>query len=243
MLAAIAAILLLTAFRFPANPDARKLVDETGTLSPATASLVEDINRQLASSGAQIAVVMIDSLSGANIEDYANALFREWGIGDRTKNNGVLMLVARSDREMRIEVGYGLEGAIPDSVAGRIIRNTMAPRFSAGDFDGGVRDGFNAVATRAAAEYGIALSADGYREETPPERQTEGPNIALIFILIALYLIFFRGGRFGGGGFFGGYGGGFGGGRSGGSSRGGSWGGGGSFGGGSSGGGGASGRW
>ena len=230
--------LLLTGFSFPANPNARKLIDETGLLSPAVASVVEAVNVQLKPAGAEIAVVMIKTLDGAEIADYANALFREWGIGSADRNNGVLLLVALEDRSMRIEVGYGLEGAIPDGVAGRIIRDIIGPSFSEEQYDEGVLRGFNAIAGRVAAEYDISLDAEGYVEE--PLSESGGSSAIFIVIAVGIYLMLARRNRFGGG-FFrpGGFGGGgFGGGFGGGGSSGG-----GSFGGGSSGGGGASGKW
>ncbi|HAK12506.1 MAG TPA: methanol dehydrogenase, partial [Chitinophagaceae bacterium] len=77
----------------------------------------------------QIAVVLIRSLEDYPIEEYANKLFREWGIGNKKTNNGVLLIAAIDDRKVRIEVGYGLEGAIPDIVANNIIRYELGPSF------------------------------------------------------------------------------------------------------------------
>jgi len=95
---------------------------------------------------AEIAVVTVRSLEGRSVEEYANRLFQEWGIGKKGRDNGVLILVARNDREMRIEVGYGLEGVLPDGLAGAIIRETFLPRFRAGDYRTGIREGAGRVA-------------------------------------------------------------------------------------------------
>ncbi len=95
--------------------------------------------------GNQIAVLTISSLSGENIEDYANTVFNEWGLGEKDKNNGILIVVVPNDRKMRIEVGYGLEGSLPDAKASSIIRNIMAPRFRENDYDAGITDCVNAI--------------------------------------------------------------------------------------------------
>lgn len=91
-----------------------------------------------ASTTNEIAVVTIKSLGGDYIEHYAEQLFKEWGIGEAKKDNGVLLLIALEDRKMRIEVGYGLEGVLTDSLSSQIIRNDLTPAFKQGDFYGGV---------------------------------------------------------------------------------------------------------
>ncbi|MBN2864360.1 MAG: TPM domain-containing protein [Bacteroidales bacterium] len=93
----------------------------------------------------QIVVLTVNSLEGENIEDYANNVFNEWKLGQKDKDNGILIVVVPDERRMRIEVGYGLEGVLPDLLAGRIISNIMTPRFREADFDGGITDGVQAV--------------------------------------------------------------------------------------------------
>jgi uncharacterized protein len=94
----------------------------------------------------EVAVVTVPSLGGTTVEDYAERLFKEWGIGQAKQDNGVLVLVAPNEREMRIEVGYGLEGILPDGLAGEIIRDNFIPRFRNDDYNGGIRDGVLRVA-------------------------------------------------------------------------------------------------
>jgi uncharacterized protein len=106
-------------------------------------------------SGAQIVVVTLDNLKGYDLEQYSVQLFREWGIGDVNKNNGVLIILAVEEREVRIEVGYGLEGAIPDSVAGRILDEAMLPNIENGDFDQAFYDTYQVIVSRVMDEYGI----------------------------------------------------------------------------------------
>ncbi|MFH0799450.1 MAG: TPM domain-containing protein [Pseudomonadota bacterium] len=97
-------------------------------------------------SGAEMAVVAVDSLEGQVIEDYAEKLFKQFGIGKRGLNNGILILVSRDDRKVRIEVGYGLEGALPDAKTGRLIDDYALPRFRDKDFGGGLISLAEAVA-------------------------------------------------------------------------------------------------
>ena len=94
----------------------------------------------------EVAVVTVPSLGGTTVDDYAVRLFKEWGIGQAKQDNGVLVLVAPNEREMRIEVGYGLEGILPDGLAGEIIRNNFIPSFRNNDYNGGIRDGVLRVA-------------------------------------------------------------------------------------------------
>ena len=116
-----------------------RVVDLAGILSPPVeATLAHRLDAYQDSTGAQIAVLTVPSLGGAVLEEYATRVFRSWGLGDANRNDGVLVLVSRDDREIRIEVGYGLEAAIPDARAGRIVRDAMVPAFRRGDYDGGV---------------------------------------------------------------------------------------------------------
>jgi uncharacterized protein len=93
----------------------------------------------------QIVILTLHSLQGESIEDYANKVFNEWKIGQKGKDNGILIVVVPDERQMRIEVGYGLEGTMTDLSAGRIIQDIMAPRFREGDYNNGIIDGTGAV--------------------------------------------------------------------------------------------------
>jgi len=108
-------------------------------IDPATkAALTEKLADFEKKGSDQIVVATIPSLDGEAIEPYANRLFRAWGLGQAGENNGVLLLVAKNDRKMRIEVGYGLEGTLTDLHTKLIIENDMVPAFRAGDFSGGI---------------------------------------------------------------------------------------------------------
>lgn len=200
---------------------------------------------------AQVVVVTVDNLGGEAASDYALELGRAWGVGDEEKDNGVVILLSKEDREIYIAVGYGLEGALPDSKTGRIIDYYGLEYFKTDDFSSGLVAIANAVVNEVYLEYGITppngyvpignVVADDSLEESGGKVAVSW--FALIVILVILSLISRRRGGpsfwfFGGPGSFGGYGGfggrgGFGGGSSGG--FGGFRGGGGSFGGGGAG--------
>ena len=93
----------------------------------------------------QIAILTIPTIHGESIEDFAVEVFEAWKLGQKDKDNGILIVVVPDDRRMRIEVGYGLEPTLTDAMAGRIIRQIMTPRFKNGDFDGGISEGTMAV--------------------------------------------------------------------------------------------------
>ncbi len=178
---------------------------------------------------AQVVAVTIDSLDGNNIDDYAITLAREWGIGDEEQDNGILLILSVSDREVKIEVGRGLEGALPDSKAGRILDTYGIGYFSQNDFSSGLAAVYDSLVNEVYIEYGLSPDAD----YTPIE---EGPGLGeaissiisvvlmlIIFIALSRRGIFifggfggprggFGGGGFGGGGGFRGGGGSFGGG-------------------------------
>jgi uncharacterized protein len=113
----------------------------------------------------QLVVVTLRSLQGRPIEDWGLALGRTWGIGQKGKDNGVLLIVAPNDRELRIEVGYGLEGTLPDATASAIIRNVIVPRFKSGDMADGISDGVDAI---------IAVLTGSGEEFTPSRREVVG---------------------------------------------------------------------
>ena len=118
LLIALASVALAAPAVLPKPSSLAYSVDTAGMIMAEDAAKIAEMGRGLdAATGAQVVVVTIPSLDGASIEEYATTLFRDWGIGDAAKNNGVLLLIAKEDRKFRIEVGYGLEGAITDGYA------------------------------------------------------------------------------------------------------------------------------
>jgi len=217
------------------------VVDQSGIIDSTAQGRIEGWILELKQkTSAEVAVVTVDSTGPLSIEEYAVNLFKRFGIGQKGKDNGVLLLVAYKDRHMRIEVGYGLEGAITDAYSGRIINTIMAPEFKQGNFSDGIEKGAAAIVSLIAKEYNVTLTGVPQTvDESQPETTSRFFWVLIICIIIALSLfrggffpIFlpgggysrggFGGGGFGGGGFSGGFGG-FGGGMSGGGGASGGW--------------------
>lgn len=218
-----------------------RIVDDANIISRQTREQLEPRLADLeAKSGIQLVVATVPSLQGQEIEPYANQLFRFWKLGEKDRNNGVLLLVAPKERRVRIEVGYGLEGTLTDALAAVIIHNAITPRFKAGDFSDGIARGVDDIITVLTTDESEWQKRPSLRLDHAQDKRPVNWIGALIFLLVVMLLIFsprFRAiffasllsgghrGSYRSGGGFGGGGGGF---------RGG---------GGSSGGGGASGRW
>lgn len=121
--------------------------DFAGILDEATRARLEQRLKEVeAASSSEIAVATVKSLEGMSVEEYATRLFKEWGVGQEKTDNGVLVLVAPDEREMRIEVGYGLEGVLPDGLAGQIRDEQFLPRFRDDDYAGGISAGVGRIA-------------------------------------------------------------------------------------------------
>ncbi len=157
--------------------------DYAGMLAPATVRQLETVLADLeASDSTQIVVLTITSLDGDSLEDFSLRVVEQWQIGRQGMDNGALLLVARDDRKLRIEVGYGLEGSLTDLVAGQIIRNVITPQFRLGNFDQGVIDGVGAMIAAVRGEF--QASPDGQRRQGPGE----DPG-GLITIMLFLFFI------------------------------------------------------
>lgn len=159
MSGALRALLLVAALAAPAAALevpylSGRVNDHAGLLSAdASASIEAKLKDFEARTGHQVVVLTLDSLEGEPLESFALKVFRTWELGRKGKNDGVLFLISKKDRKMRIEVGYGLEGSLPDALGGLIIRNDVAPRFRTGDFEGGVAAGVDAIAAAAEGTY------------------------------------------------------------------------------------------
>ena len=221
-----------------------RVVDPGNTVPADTRAALETKLADLETkSGIQLVVAVVPSLQGQEIEPYANALFRTWKLGEKAKNNGVLLLVAPNERRVRIEVGYGLEATLTDALSKVIITNAITPRFKAGDIPGGIVRGVDDIITVLTTDASEWEKRPSLRLDTDQAAARPGwPVMAIVGVVLVLLVVspgfrsFFFGMLFsmminGGGRSGGGFGGG--------SSSGGGF----SGGGGSSGGGGASGRW
>ncbi len=259
-LSAIAVVALLPISSFcgaekisdlPAHPSGY-VTDNAGVLSDDAKVQLEQLCQQVDTQAhAQIAIVIIKSLDGESIEEFSNDLFTKWGVGQKGTDRGVMLLLSIQDRKRRIEVGYGLEGILPDGKAGDIGRD-MVPALQQNNYDAAVETGTGEIAQVIADDAHVTLTPIPAQTQEYQQRSHGSPGGIFIFLLF-LFLVAVFGGRSGVLGFLLGsfLGGGFGGGDD---RRGGGWGGGGGgfgdggggfggFGGGGSGGGGASGGW
>jgi uncharacterized protein len=236
---------------FPSPTSVFFVNDFADVLSNETENKIAQIGKQLEDkTTAQVVLVTIDSLDGEDIDSYTNKLFEHWKVGQKGKDNGVMILYANAERMLRIEVGYGLEGALTDIEANIIIRDYIRPHTKEkNDFDSGLLSGYAAAVQQVAEEYGADIDF-GFEQRNIPEDIRNSPDTEnesgadFVPILFILFLIMdavlfkfkitstiiriffwsnmFRGGRGGWGGGRGGFGGGgFGGGGFGGSSGGG----------------------
>lgn len=158
-----------------------RVVDEAGVLDGAArASLEQKLAAFEAKTTGQIVVVTLKSLQGTSIEDYGYQLGRHWGIGQKDKNSGALLIVAPSERKVRIEVGYGLEGQLTDAVSKLIIENSIVPRFRAGDVAGGI--------TRGVDDIIQAVSVDPEEWKSRAQKRPDGQPPWLTFFITAFFL-------------------------------------------------------
>ena len=149
---AIASVAALAAPSFP--PLTGRVVDTAGILSPqAEAELSAQLAAHEQATTNQVVVVTLKSLDGYDIADYGYQLGRHWGIGQKGKNNGVLLIVAPTERKLRIEVGYGLEGMLTDAVSRDIIERVIKPPFRQQRYDQGIRAGVTAILAALGGEY------------------------------------------------------------------------------------------
>ena len=165
-----------------------RVVDQAGILDRAT---IEAVTSQLAgyekATGKQVVVVTLPDLKGYPIEDWGLALGRNWAIGQKGKNNGVLLIVAPNDRALRIEVGYGLEGDLPDATANTIIASEIILHFKRGDMKGGVRAGVTAILGALGGSYRPTQLSS-----SPANSFPTSPFLvfALIFVVIVMMAVF-----------------------------------------------------
>jgi uncharacterized protein len=229
------------AYESPGKP-AGFVNDFAGVMTSAQKAALENkVGNFERPAGVELSVVTVKSLGGDTVENFAEKLFQEWGIGKKKVDNGILFLVAPDDRQVRIEVGYGMEPVVTDAASSIVLRKIVLPQFSTGNYYDGIDKGVDAIIklvegdpemARYVKDNTTSATADG---QGASGQSGEEPNVFVLILVIVIVIILLssRGGRsFLLGMLLGGLG------------RGGSGGGGfGGFGGGRSGGGGASGRW
>ncbi len=239
----------------PIPPAVGFVNDRAGVLDETSRARLESFLDQVKrKTGAEFAVLVVDSTAPDPPAEYKTKVFNAWGLGKKGEDNGLLLLVARRERRVEFETGYGLEGALTDAFEARVVREVMAPRLHEGqeDWAGGITQGVLAVSAKIAKDKGVTLEWDGRELRYDAGGRGSGSGLpgwllaVLVFVVVSSILSRLGGGRgygrrggyygggFGGWGGWGGWGGGFGGGGGGGVSFGG-------FGGGASGGGGGGG--
>lgn len=201
LLAAALSSVAAQAQDYPPRP-AGPIYDGADMLSAETeAALDARLRTYTEQTGRAIIVATVPSLGGAQIEQYATGLFGEWGIGGAQRDQGLLLLIARDDRKLRIEVGYGLHPYFGGIMAGRVINDVITPRFKAGDFDGGVTEGVDAILTHLARSPADAAAVAEAAEAAAAQEQSEGgfPIGALFWIAFLLFFFILPALRSGGG--------------------------------------------
>ena len=203
LLLALAAVVMpaaASAQDYPPVPTG-PVYDGADILSPATEAALDkrlrDYNRE---TGRAIIVATVPTINGQPIEPYATGLFAEWGIGGAKRDQGLLLLIAKEDRKLRIEVGYGLHPYFGGIMAGRVINDVITPQFKAGDFDGGVTSGVDAIIEHLARSPADAAAVAEAAEAAAAQESSEGGfPIGALFWIAFLFFFFIlpvlRGGK------------------------------------------------
>lgn len=186
--------------KYPTPTDYKYVNDYVGIITDSEAKSIISIGKELEDkTGAQAVIVIINSTEGTPIEDYANKLFRTWGIGQKEKDNGLLILLALDDRKWKVEVGRGLEGAIPDALSSRVMNSLATPQFKSGNYGEGLLQSYSAMADYIGTEYGITLDKS-LNITLPNESSYNYENIVnskipiiIVVVLFFIDLIFNRG--------------------------------------------------
>ena len=186
-------LILLLVLAWPGLAAAQTFPELTGRVVDAANILPPDIETQLTAkldgleqqTGRQLVVATIPSLDGYEISDYGYRLGRHWGIGDKERNDGVLLIVAPNDRQVRIEVGYGLEPVLTDGLSFLIINDVILPKFKAGDMPGGIVAGTDSLITQ------LTLPEDQARQVAADASAAPESGIPLPMIIWLLFFFFF----------------------------------------------------
>ena len=191
------ALLLLFALLVPGWAQAQSFPELTGPVVDQANVLPDDQEARIAQkivalkaqSQRQLQVVTVASLEGYEISDYANRLFRAWQLGDKARNDAVMLLVAPSDRKLRIEVGYGMEGTVTDGISFLVINQVIVPRFKDGDMPGGIEAGTDALITQMSLPAAEAQQAAA-KADAQPRTKKGGIDPGTVFWLFIVFLFF-----------------------------------------------------
>ncbi|MBK5243084.1 YgcG family protein [Clostridium sp.] len=182
--------------KFPRATASKYINDYVGEIDADSAQYIMSVGKELEDkTGAEAIVVVIDTLQGESIESYANGIFREWGIGQKDKNNGLLILLSTTDRKWRVEVGTGLEGAITDIYSSRVMNEIAVPKFKQNQYGQGIREAYSVLSDNIAKEYAVTLDkninvpqyTDSTKNSNAPKR---GNGILIIGVILIMLLDF-----------------------------------------------------
>lgn len=190
--------LVRAAISYPKPTSNKYLNDYAGVVDQSSSKQIIALGNELEKqTGAQVVIVTINSLEGVPIEDYANGLFRKWGIGQASKDNGVLILLAVKDKVWRVEVGRGLEGRLPDALTNRIMLELGKDDFIAGEYGQGLSKAYSVFCDEIAAEYGITLTHSLHvmlpTQNTTSRQPRSNVPYFLIMAILVIDLLFNRG--------------------------------------------------
>lgn len=177
---------------FPEPTSYKYINDYVGIVNDDDIEKIVSIGKELESkTSAQASIVIVNSTNGIPIEDYTNKLFRTWGIGTKDKDNGLLILLAIDDRAWRVEVGRGLEGAIPDALSNRVMVSLAKPKFASNNYSEGLLEAYSAFSDYIAEDYNVSL--DKSLNITVPNSDNESTisSKSITFITIIILLLVF----------------------------------------------------
>jgi uncharacterized protein len=163
----------------PSKPSPARFVNDLANMFPSNQAdaLEAKLRIYFDSTSTQMVVVTVESLEGYDVESYAYEVASKWGIGQKGKDNGLLILVAKQERKIRIEVGYGLEGSIPDAACKQVIRQVITPRFKEGNFYAGIDQGVDQL---------IALASGQYKAD---EKEKGGGELYIFLAIIVVFVL------------------------------------------------------
>ena len=191
----LTALIALTTFALPALAEPKfppltgRVVDEAQILSPdVERDLTTKLENLESTTGRQLVVATVSSLQGYPIEDYGYQLGRTWGIGEKDKDSGAILLVAPNDRKVRVEVGYGLEPVLTDALSSVIIQSAILPKFRSGDMQGGVVAGTDAIIDQLAAPVSAAQIRILEAEQPQKHKAKASPIVGFLILLFILFL-------------------------------------------------------
>lgn len=173
---------------YPEKPNPPKLVNDfTKTLSTVQ---IDSLEHKLVTfdnqTTNQVAIVIVSTINGSDPTDYANEIIRKWGIGNKTNNNGVLLLIAKDDRKLSVAPGYGLEGSLPDATCKSIIDNEIVPSFKADDYYDGINKGIEAIMQATQGSY---VAPEGYGGKQREGIHLTGAKAWIAIILVGLLFL------------------------------------------------------